>query len=36
MVEQLDREWWAALRRELEGRFEQAEVVIRAQGIERL
>jgi hypothetical protein len=36
MVEELDREWWAALRRELEARFEQDELVIRALRLERL
>lgn len=36
MAEALDRNWWAALRRELEVRFEQDEVVIRAQPTERL
>jgi hypothetical protein len=36
MVEELDREWWIALRRALEARFEQDELVIRAQPSERL
>ena len=36
MAESLDREWWAAYRRELEGRFRQQELVVRAQAIERL
>jgi hypothetical protein len=36
MVDDLDRAWWAALRRELEAQFRQDEVVIRALRIERL
>ena len=36
MAEPLDRDWWATLRRELEARFEQDELVIRAHPIERL
>jgi hypothetical protein len=36
MVERLDRESWAAYRRELEGRFAQEELVVRAWAIERL
>lgn len=36
MVTQLDRGWWAAYRAELEGRFQQQEIVIRAHLIERL
>jgi hypothetical protein len=36
MVEVLDRAWWAALRGELEARFEQDEIVIRALAIDRL
>jgi hypothetical protein len=36
MVEALDPDWWARLRTELEHRFEQSEVVIRAQAIHRL
>lgn len=36
MAESLDREWWAAYRRELEDRFRQQELVVRAQPIERL
>ena len=36
MVETLDPAWWARLRTELERRFEQDEVVIRAQAIQRL
>jgi hypothetical protein len=36
MAEGLDRRWWADLRRELEGRFRQNEIVIRSREIERL
>ncbi len=36
MTDRLDRRWWADYRRGLEGRFEQEEVVIRAQAMERL
>jgi hypothetical protein len=36
MVHDLDRAWWAALREQLESRFAQDEIVIRAQPIERL
>ena len=36
MVDRLDRDWWSAFRRSLEARFEQDELVIRAQQIERL
>ena len=36
MVEQLEPEWWAELRRELEARFEQDEIVVRVQTTERL
>jgi hypothetical protein len=36
MVDALDAEWWAAYRRELEARFAQDELVIRAQEIQRL
>lgn len=36
MAESLDREWWAAYRRELEDKFRQQELVVRAQPIERL
>lgn len=35
MVEFPDADWWAAYRRELEGRFDQEELVIRAQEIQR-
>jgi hypothetical protein len=36
MAEELDRAWWAGLREELEARFAQEELVVRAQEIERL
>jgi hypothetical protein len=36
MVPELDREWWALFRARLEKRFEQDELVIRAQLIERI
>lgn len=36
MDESLDRPWWTAYRRELERRFRQDEVVVRANEIERL
>ena len=36
MVKDLDRSWWAEYRGELERRFRQEEIVIRAQGIEKL
>jgi hypothetical protein len=36
MVETIEREWWSAYRRELETRFRQQEIVIRAQDIELL
>lgn len=36
MVDELDRDWWAAYRKELEGKFHQQELVIRAHVIERL
>lgn len=36
MVDELDPDWWAAYRRELERRFEQDELVVRALGITRL
>jgi hypothetical protein len=36
MVDRLERHWWAACRRALEARFEQDELVIRAQRMERL
>ena len=36
MADDLDREYWARLRRELEEKFAQEELVIRAQETERL
>src|SRR5688500_11832651 len=36
MVEELDRQWWAVLRKRLEADFRQDEIVIRAQPMERL
>jgi hypothetical protein len=36
MLQELDRDWWARYRKELERRFDQREIVIRAQEIERL
>lgn len=36
MVEAFDRQWWAEYRHELELRFAQNELVIRAHEIERL
>jgi hypothetical protein len=36
MVEDLDRAWWAEYRLGLEERFDQEELVVRAQHIERL
>ena len=36
MVEGLDRGWWREFRTELERRFAQDELVVRAQAIERL
>jgi hypothetical protein len=36
MTDVLDRSWWAEYRLDLQRRFEQEELVIRAQGIERL
>ena len=36
MVDALDRAWWAAYRQELEARFRQQELVVRAHRIERL
>lgn len=36
MVEQLDREWWAAYRSELERQFAQEEVLARATTYEKL
>lgn len=36
MAEELDRHWWAEYREELEERFRQIELVVRASAIERL
>ena len=36
MVDGLDRAWWTTYRRELEARFAQEELVVRAHAIERL
>lgn len=36
MVEVLDRPWWAAYRQQLEARFGQQELVLRAHSMERL
>lgn len=36
MVEDLDRSWWSSYRRELEARFRQEEIVVRAIEIRRL
>jgi hypothetical protein len=36
MTDHLDRAWWDAYRRELEARFRQDELVVRAMQIERL
>lgn len=36
MAEALDRDWWAQYRRELEQRFAQDEILIRATLVERL
>ena len=36
MVESLDAGWWAQYRRELEARFAQDEMVVRAQEVRRL
>lgn len=36
MVDGLDRAWWAGYRAELERRFRQDELVVRAQAVERL
>jgi hypothetical protein len=36
MTDTLDRAWWSAYRHELESRFRQAWVVVRAQAIELL
>jgi len=36
MVEELESEWWAALRQRLEVRLAQKELVVRAQEVRRL
>ena len=36
MADQLDRPWWTQYRKDLEQRFRQLELVIRASSIERL
>ena len=36
MADDLDRTWWAGYRGELEARFRQDEIVVRAQAYERL
>jgi hypothetical protein len=36
MADTLERDWWADYRRELERRFRQREIIIRAQSIEQL
>ncbi|WP_028748856.1 hypothetical protein [Rhizobium mesoamericanum] len=36
MTDDLDRTWWASYRKELEARFRQEEIVVRATEIERL
>ena len=36
MCDELDRAWWTRYRAELERRFRQDEIVIRAQTVERL
>lgn len=36
MAEELDRDWWRAYRSQLEKRFDQDEVVVRAHAIETL
>jgi hypothetical protein len=36
MVDEIDRDWWKKYRAELEARFQQDEVVIRAHAVERL
>jgi hypothetical protein len=36
MADALDRVWWGGYRKELERRFDQKELVVRAYGIERL
>lgn len=36
MADALDRAWWAGYRKQLEARFQQEELVVRAQAIELL
>lgn len=36
MAEEIDKEWWRTYRRELEARFEQREILIRATSATRL
>ena len=36
MSEQLNREWWSGYREELEKRFEQEQLIIRASQVEQL
>jgi hypothetical protein len=36
MVESLDRDWWQGYRRELERRFAQDEILLRASPVERI
>ncbi len=36
MVEELDRDWWDAYRRRLEGRFRQDAIVVRSSKMRRL
>ena len=36
MTETLDREWWGGYRKDLEKRFRQEELIIRASVVERL
>ncbi len=36
MTQELDKEWWKAYRRQLEKRFRQKEIMMRAVAVERL
>jgi len=36
MTERLDRDWWRDYRQQLEARFDQEEVVVRATSLEKL
>jgi hypothetical protein len=36
MAQRLERDWWAAYRRQLEADFRQEKIVIRAMGVEEL